>query len=1143
MRHKFLDRLRPLPIIFSLLAIVSITIGQDAPIIQSNSRQFAKAPYIPGNKRPIGDLGPQTMGDYDRFRRELLYPHTPADFTDITSTKSMRDQPLQFHIPFFGFRYTYIWIHKDGYLAFNVGQLSYKFPVKFPIPPEIATNKGQDPSMLAPFFAIQDIPQNVPGAGIYLRVIELAKENNETLRNGIYADFREGMIGAADFHPKFAVIITWKNMTYANKAPDFDLKTNTYQVVLATDEMRTYAMINYDLVEWNSGFFEGTKGPSAYVGFNAGNSTRTFEFVPYSQNPRVSLLPSLGYGNGLNGRFFFQVDEEIWPGSCIEKDLDPNLRDRLPLTFFPRVGNMLGGTVVNFTGPCLHPKAVIICTFENFHTKGIYRDRNHASCVTPPVMYHGYVDLTIRVDDRTYFYGRFYIQPPDIANDDVIIVNNADREEEPIEMELKWKPEKLAWNFGLSAQISLWGYRESNDVYPQLTYIDTLVDSVPLSQAKMTLDLTQFRTRNNIDTTDILFGFISMNLTNPKALGDFVRSPTIWSRPMPLAWYFKTQWEREYGTNNRWKQYFCQNWFTRESYSDYFATTLFRCPCHLNQAYLDVGRFSPDLECNVIDRKCETFHNGALHCVRTGRPSIGGSGQTCCYDDYGELLQTADTMYGGRPSRSFVYGKHPFKMQMMIPLLSEYLHDVVPFFFCCKWQEKQDNSDTCKMYNYWRTSQDCSSYQSPGIASIFGDPHLVTFDRTNYTFNGKGEFTLVHVDNAMHKFELQGRFEQMPQPDANTILNATVLKAIAAAENTSSTVEFRIRPIAASWRYQMYVIVDKEYVYWWDESMRLQNFRGVTLYQPAGIQNMSHVIAMFDSGAGVEVVANRGHMSVHVYAPYTFVNNTRGLLGNYSKQTWDDFTMPNGNMLPINTPPDMLHREMVRNYRVLDKVMPTDINQVASLFFHDSVSYTYYDDPNFLPMIRPQFPPYALHLREDMLRLCSDSVACQYDFITTLDADYAKVTKEEETHSIQLVNDAQVKYIRCPALPKPTNGRKSENRYWPGTLVRFSCNDGYRLTGYETRRCREDGLWSWGVEAECISDIKYYGSVAGIGFGILIPIIVLLLLILLMVFMSRDRQQADYITYETGDPGKLDEAKELNPSEKSDNRSDKGSNI
>lgn len=212
-------------------------------------------------------------------------------------------------------------------------------------------------------------------------------------------------------------------------------------------------------------------------------------------------------------------------------------------------------------------------------------------------------------------------EPPDIANDDVIIVNNADREEEPTEMELKWKSEKLSWDLRQQAQISLWGYRESNDVYPQLTYIDTLVDGVTLSQAKLTIDVTQFRGRTNLDTSDILFGFIMMNLTNPKVLGDFVKSPAIWSRPMPLAWYFKSQWEREYGVDGKWKRYFCQNWFTRESYSDYFATTLFRCPCHLSQAQLDLGRFSPDLECNVVDRKCETFHNGALHCVKSGRPS------------------------------------------------------------------------------------------------------------------------------------------------------------------------------------------------------------------------------------------------------------------------------------------------------------------------------------------------------------------------------------------------------------------------------------------------------------------------------------------------------------------------------------------
>ena len=61
-----------------------------------------------------------------------------------------------------------------------------------------------------------------------------------------------------------------------------------------------------------------------------------------------------GFGNGLEGRFFFQIDEEVWPGSCIEKGLDPNLPDRLPLTFFPRYGHMLGGTMVNITGIYYH---------------------------------------------------------------------------------------------------------------------------------------------------------------------------------------------------------------------------------------------------------------------------------------------------------------------------------------------------------------------------------------------------------------------------------------------------------------------------------------------------------------------------------------------------------------------------------------------------------------------------------------------------------------------------------------------------------------------------------------------------------------------------------------------------------------------
>ena len=111
----------------------------------------------------------------------------------------------------------------------------------------------------------------------------------------------------------------------------------------------------------------------------------------------------------------------------------------------------------------------------------------------------------------------------------------------------------------------------------------------------------------------------------------------------------------------------------------------------------------------------------------------------------------------------------------------------------------------------------------------------------------------------------------------------------------------------------------------------------------------------------------------------------------------------------MNSNPETIYREFVKNYRVLDKVLPGDINQVASLFFHDAVAYTFYDDPNFLPVFQPQLPYFAEHLRDNMMQICSDSIACQYDYIITLDPEYAKVSKNEETLAVWLANEASKK--------------------------------------------------------------------------------------------------------------------------------------
>jgi hypothetical protein len=132
----------------------------------------------------------------------------------------------------------------------------------------------------------------------------------------------------------------------------------------------------------------------------------------------------------------------------------------------------------------------------------------------------------------------------------------------------------------------------------------------------------------------------------------------------------------------------------------------------------------------------------------------------------------------------------------------------------------------------------------------------------------------VHADNAVHKLDIHGRFEQIPNTEG------THLTAVAIRDNVSSIVEFRLRPVAARWQFQLYLYGDKEMYYFWQPDMRSINMRGVMLYQPAGIRNMSHIIAMFDSGAGVEIMVSPvGSLMLNVYLPNTFINITKGLLG------------------------------------------------------------------------------------------------------------------------------------------------------------------------------------------------------------------------------------------------------------------------
>jgi len=72
------------------------------------------------------------------------------------------------------------------------------------------------------------------------------------MRERVMWDIREGVVGADSFVPKHALIATWKNMSFAGGIDQSLRTTNTFQMVLATDEVFTYAIFNYLNIRWTS---------------------------------------------------------------------------------------------------------------------------------------------------------------------------------------------------------------------------------------------------------------------------------------------------------------------------------------------------------------------------------------------------------------------------------------------------------------------------------------------------------------------------------------------------------------------------------------------------------------------------------------------------------------------------------------------------------------------------------------------------------------------------------------------------------------------------------------------------------------------------------------------------------------------------
>ncbi|XP_041968877.1 protein mesh isoform X3 [Aricia agestis] len=1078
----------------------------DGRVLPSTTYQNNGQPYIITQQRLQQIRGNFLYWFYDQGGDDN---NGDYQFNIHTSTPQIHKN-FNFQLPFFGFRFNYTRLSMNGYLYFSDPPDHYTYPLSFPVRDWPSVN---DPSFIGIFFSKcrigrvrpEDPDQRRPG--VYFRMDRDLQTRTDQLgvemRERITWDIREGVIGSESFFPKHAITVTWKNMSFAGGIDNSLYMTNTFQMVLATDEVFTYAIFNYLEINWSShteaggDTTTGEGGVPAYIGFNAGNGTQSYEYKPYSQASVLRDLTGRGWANGFPGRHIFRIDEKILMGTC-NKDIDGA---NLPLMFAPESGNMLGGTVVNITGPCFKPDDRITCRFDTESVVGAVIDVNRAVCVQPRFWHNGYARFEIAINNEPYKWkGKFFVETPAMATEKIFFSDNAIHERYPPEVKITWDRFNLTSNLNVQLQISLWGYKEVT-IRPQLEYIDVIEVGVA-NTGEYIINPQNFRNRENFMHVDMQFGFLQINLTTPVVHNGVPISPVLWSRPIPLAWYFAPQWERLHG--QRWPNSMCNNWLRTDRFLKNFAAQVPVCPCTLEHALLDKGRFMPDLDCDKdINPTCR-YHWGGIHCVKSGGPSAEGSGQQCCYDKNGFLMLSYDQMWGSRPHRSHDFGFTPYNEANKVPSLSHWFHDMIPFYQCCMWQEEQ--AVGCETFRFERRpSQDCVAYQSPGVAGIFGDPHIITFDDLQYTFNGKGEYVLVRVDHPQLKLDVQGRFEQVPNNIYGRV-NATHLTSIVAASNNSVAIEVRLRPQHAQWRYHLDVFADNKRVYFDRSALRVQYFPGVTVYQPMYILNQSEIVIMFSSGAGVEVVENKGFMTARVYLPWNYMNQTRGLFGNWSLDINDDFTRPDGIVVPVDLNNfQSTHRDFAQHWQLTDREQK-DIG--VALFVREyGRTAAYYNDNQFVPnFIREPADFLPANRSQDVARaieICQDSYQCRYDYGMTLNRDMAEFTKNYLASITNIKEQNARRIISCGILETPRFGRKSNFFFTPGTRVNFECNQDFILIGDKRRVCEDNGRWNlpdYGY-TECLRNQEYSQRALFLTWGVILAVILPLgLLICLLWF-------------------------------------------